>query len=180
MPTTTITSLSNPRVKQVVKLREHRTRRKTGLFIAEGQREVERAMVAGLMVDEVYVCPALLGDDHASLSHWLPEALWINRADVTEQVFRKMAYMREPEGLLAVVRQPRWTLADVASPTLGARGFYLVAVGTEKPGNLGAMVRTAAAAGCDAVLAAGVPVDAFNPNAIRTSTGAVFSLPVIS
>ncbi len=228
-PSVHITSPTNPRVKQVVKLRNHRDRRKTGLFIAEGTREVGRAVAAGLTVREVFLCPELLAnttkDDLGTpLAQRAAEVVrqtcpglelqetqetqaaqksqaaqtTIAWAEVTAPVFRKMAYLREPEGLLAVVEQPVWTLDRL--PTPGAHALYLLAVGIEKPGNLGAMVRTAEAAGCEAVLVAdqgteladeGVaagetrgeprtPVDAFNPNAIRASTCAVFSLPTIA
>lgn len=176
-----ISSQSNPRVKQVVRLRNHRDRRKTGLFVAEGLREVTRAAAAGLTVREMFTCPDLLGEANERALRAPAGATW---ARVTPAVFRRMAYLRQPEGVLAVVEQPVWTLEALPAPTAGT--LYLVAVGIDKPGNLGAMVRTADAAGCDAVLATGAAgerrghVDAFNPNAIRTSTCAVFSLPTVA
>jgi TrmH family RNA methyltransferase len=91
---------------------------------------------------------------------------------VSERVLRKMAYRAEPEGVLAVVEIPEREL-----PRDGT--LYLVAVGIEKPGNLGAMARSADAAGADALLVADAEVDPWNPNAIRASTGAVFTLPVV-
>lgn len=171
-----ITSLANPRIKQVVRLREQRHRRKTGLFIAEGWREVSRAVTAGLIVREVYECPELLEPHSRPGEINLGNAAL--QAEVPEMVFRKMAYVREPEGVLAVVEQPKWSWENL--PPANARKLCLVAVGIAKPGNLGAMVRTADAAGCAAVIAAGAVVDAFNPNAIRTSTAAVFTMPVIA
>lgn len=187
-----ITSPGNPRIKRTVKLREHRDRRKTGLFIAEGEREVERAVAAGLRVREVLVCPELLvgareGESGAALWQRAVErvtklgpgleesAAWLSAPPA---IFRKVAYLRQPEGLLAVVEQRDWTLESL--PEVTAQTLYLVAVGIEKPGNLGAMVRTAEGAGCAAVLAADAPGDIFNPNAIRASTGAVFSLPTVA
>lgn len=166
-----ITSVSNPRVKAVVRLREGRERRKAGLFIAEGTREVGRAADAGLRVREVY----FREDARAFVDSLLKAG--VEGIEVTPEVLKKMAYHDEPEGVLAVVETPRWGLdaIEVAAETL-----LLVAVGTEKPGNLGAMVRTAEAAGCAAVIAAGAPVDAFNPNAIRASTCAVFGVPTVS
>ncbi|MCC6682306.1 MAG: RNA methyltransferase [Phycisphaeraceae bacterium] len=161
-----ITSPSNPRIKRLLKLRKSRDRRRDGVFLAEGLREVERAFAAGLQLEELYVCPALLGGQRVA-------AEAAQRFEVTEAILNKAAYRDDPEGVLAVVRQPEHSLADLPIGDL-----WLIAVGTEKPGNLGAMVRTAAAAGCAGVLATG-PVDVFNPNAIRASTGAVFSLPVV-
>jgi TrmH family RNA methyltransferase len=154
-----ITSPDNPRVKEVLRLRKSRERRASGLFVAEGRREVERAIAAGLTVTETYVAPELIGD-------W-PHA----HTDVSARVLARMAYRAEPEGVLAIVEQPRHELPD--QPTL-----LLVAVGIEKPGNLGAMARTADAAGADALLVADAQADPWNPNAIRASTGAVFTLPI--
>jgi len=177
-----ITSVQNPRVKAAAKLLDHRGRRKAGLFIAEGRRAVERAHAAGLVFREVWVCPSMLAAD-ADQARFAADAIarrfagvWL--AHASPAVFRKLAYVREPEGVLAVCEPPAWDaglLSQVDDTTLD-----LVAVGTEKPGNLGAMVRTADAAGCRAVVAAGSPVDVVNPNAVRASTGAVFSVPTLS
>jgi TrmH family RNA methyltransferase len=155
-----ITSLENPRVKDVLRLRKSRERRTTGLFIAEGLREVERARAAGLSIRETFVAPELLPD-------------WAHGGDeVSARVLAKMSYRAEPEGVLAVVEAPRHELPRDAS-------LVLVAVGIEKPGNLGAMARSADAAGADALLVADAEVDPWNPNAIRASTGAVFTLPIV-
>ncbi len=153
-----ITSVDNPRVKEVVRLRTGRERRRSGLFLAEGPREVERARAAGLRVVATYFAPTLIA--------------WPEGEEVSERVLARMAYRAEPEGVLAVVEAPRREL-----PRDGT--LYLVAVGIEKPGNLGAMARTADAAGADALLVAEARADPWNPNAIRASTGAVFSLPVV-
>ena len=155
-----ITSLENPRVKEVLRLRKGRERRRVGLFVAEGPREVGRARDAGLRVVATYVAPSLIAwdDPHAE--------------EVDERVLRKMSYRAEPEGVLAVVEIPQRALPDDAT-------LILIAVGIEKPGNLGAMVRTADVAGADALLVADAQFDPWNPNAIRASTGSVFTLPVI-
>src|SRR5262249_11106797 len=129
-------------------------------FVAEGRREVERAIAAGLAVRAVYLAPALLEDWDAG-----------DATEVSARVLAHMSYRAEPEGVLAVVEAPRRPIPD--DPTL-----LLVAVGIEKPGNLGAMARTADAAGADALLVGDGRADAWNPNAIRASTGAVFTLPV--
>jgi TrmH family RNA methyltransferase len=153
-----ITSVDNPRVKEVVRLRNGRERRRSGLFVAEGPREVERARGAGLRIVATYFAPALLA--------------WDEGEEVSERVLAKMAYRTEPEGVLAVVEAPAHELPRDGS-------LYLVAVGIEKPGNLGAMARTAEAAGADAFVVAEAQADVWNPNAIRASTGAVFTLPVV-
>jgi RNA methyltransferase, TrmH family len=153
-----ISSVDNPRVKDLVRLRKARERRRSGLFIAEGPREVERARAAGLTIVATYFAPSLLD--------------WPEGEEVSERVLAKMAYRAEPEGVIAVVEVPHREL-----PTNGS--LYVVAVGIEKPGNLGAMARTADAAGADALVVAEAQADPWNPNAIRASSGAVFSLPVV-
>ena len=158
-----ITSVDNPRVKEVLRLRRSRDRRETGLFLVEGFREVERARAAGLRFRATYVAPGLspAAADQPDAEH------------VSARVLRHMAYRADPEGVLAVVEAPSRELPP--SPTL-----VLVAVGVEKPGNLGAMARSAEAAGADALIVADGSFDPWNPNAIRASTGAVFTLPVVS
>jgi RNA methyltransferase, TrmH family len=153
-----ITSLENPRVKEVLRLRKVRERRRAGLFVAEGTREVGRAREAGLAIRATYFAPAMIE--------------WDEGEAVDERVLRKMSYRAEPEGVLALVEIPHHELPP--DPTL-----VLVAVGIEKPGNLGAMARTADAAGVDAMLVAEARSDPWNPNAIRASTGAVFTLPIV-
>jgi TrmH family RNA methyltransferase len=150
--------VDNARIKDVLRLRRSSERRRSGLFLAEGPREVGRAREAGLRIVETYYAPALLE--------------WDEGETVSERVLAKMAYRAEPEGVIAVVEAPRRELP--ANGTL-----YLVAVGIEKPGNIGAMARTAEAAGADALVIADARSDAWNPNAIRASTGAVFTLPVV-
>ncbi|MEM6257488.1 MAG: RNA methyltransferase [Planctomycetota bacterium] len=177
-----ITSLQNPRVKAVAKLRDSRGRRSAGLFVAEGRREVSRAAAAGLTMQEFWVCPAMLGLQEPLDISDLADAFGVQPSTavftVSEVVFGKLAYVREPEGVLAVCAPPIWTGDQL--PGVGAGTLDLVAVGTEKPGNLGAMVRSADAAGCRCVVAAGAPVDAMNPNAIRASTAAVFRMPTLT
>lgn len=174
-----ITSAANPRVKTAVKLRRSRGRRKTGLFLAEGPREVRRAIEAELAVLEVFYCPGLM-DEQIAIAVLSDKPEDVPVFTVPEGLLKMLAYRNEPEGVIAVIRQPVWSLDDLSELTnAGQNGLYLVAVGTAKPGNLGAMTRSAEAAGCQAVLTCGTPVDAFNPNAIRASTCAVYTLPII-
>ena len=139
-------------------MRKSRERRRAGLFVAEGPREVERARAAGLRIHATYYAPELLA--------------WDEGEEVSARVLEKMAYRGEPEGVIAVVEIPQRAIPDDAT-------LFLVAVGIEKPGNLGAMARTADAAGADALVVADAEADAWNPNAIRASTGAVFTLPIV-
>ncbi|HXK16063.1 MAG TPA: TrmH family RNA methyltransferase [Gaiellaceae bacterium] len=118
---------------------------------------MERARAAGLTVRETYFAPELL--------------VWDEGEEVSARVLAKMAYRAEPEGVLAVVEIPQRDVPKDAT-------LILIAVGIEKPGNLGAMARTADAAGADALLVGDANADPWNPNAIRASTGAVFTLPI--
>jgi TrmH family RNA methyltransferase len=182
-----ITSAHNPRIAAVVALSEQRERRRTGLFVAEGRRAVTRALAAGLKLRELYLCPTLGPALTPDFAHVGDAAVF----EVTDTLLRKMAYQENPEGVLGVFEQAGRTLADFpraperpGPPGLGppsAAGhadLFLVAVGLAKPGNLGAMARTAEAAGATGLLVADSVVDVYNPNAIRASTGAVFTLPV--
>jgi TrmH family RNA methyltransferase len=177
-----ITSADNPRVKDVVRWRKARERQRDGVLVAEGVREVERALAAGLVARSLYVAPELLHRrpellaGRSELVPGRPELLpgWNHElaVEVSARVLAKMAYRAEPEGVLGVFEIPQRALP--ANPTL-----VLVAVGIEKPGNLGAMARTADAAGADGLLVADASCDPWNPNAIRASTGAVFTLPIV-
>jgi RNA methyltransferase, TrmH family len=153
-----ITSVENPRVKEVLRLRRSRERRRVGLFVAEGPREVQRARAAGLTIRATYFAPALID--------------WDEGEEVDERVLRKMSYRTDPEGVLAVVERPQRTIPPDST-------LLLVAVGIEKPGNLGAIARTADAAGADALIVGDARSDPWNPNAIRASTGSVFTLPIV-
>ena len=143
-PPLVLTSPDNPRLKAVVHLRKHRDRRESGLFIAEGSREIERALVAGLSLRELFFCPEVARLTFEHLPKRFPRLSELQRApsiyQITPPLFSKIAYLDKPEGILATFDQPTWTLDSL--PT-NDRDLFLIAQGIEKPGNLGAMVRTA-------------------------------------
>jgi RNA methyltransferase, TrmH family len=172
----TITSTKNLRVREAVRLRDRRHREKQGRILIDGVRELARAIDAGVCLLEVFACADLCRDDEARrLLAALPETD-CDILPVAEVVFQKLAFGQRAEGVLGVAELPRPTLASL---TLGA-GAPLVAVleGIEKPGNLGAVLRTADAAGVSAVIAADPRTDLYNPNAIRASLGTIFTLPI--
>jgi RNA methyltransferase, TrmH family len=187
-PPLRLTSADNPRLKAVVRLREQRERRKTGLFIAEGAREVTRALQAGLTLRELFICTDHAADVLPSLRDFDGVVTDAKHFEVTAALFRKIAYNENPEGLLGVFEQPDWARSEDWPPSIlrqlerdrTTAELWLVTAGIEKPGNLGAMVRSLEAAGGWGVFNADAVVDPFNPNAIRASTGAVFSVPVIA
>lgn len=173
---TVITSVTNDRVKRAVALRDKRERDRTGLMLVEGVREIERAMLAGVGLERVYVCPAVIERDEERL---LLASLVKARArtvEVTARVFEKIAYRGESGGLLAVARQPSVSLSDL--PATGD-SLFLVVESVEKPGNLGAIVRSADGAGAAGVIACGAGTDLCNPNVVRASLGTVFTVSCV-
>lgn len=170
-----ITSIQNPRVKQAARLREPRQRQKQQRIIIDGAREVSRAIAGGVRLVEVYLCPKLLAGEKATQLDQALAATGAELIEVNEAVFSKLAFGERAEGVVAIAETPQRRLADLALPPAP-----LVAVleGVEKPGNLGAILRTADAAGVSAVVVADGGTDLYNHNAIRASLGAIFTLPV--
>ena len=163
-----ITSVQNARIKHVVALQQKSSlRREEGLFVVEGQREIEHCIACGYEVVELFV----LNTINYSGS--------IAPTFVTPQVYEKMAYRGSTEGIIAVVRCKEHSLLTLCS-SLSAKTRPLIVVleSVEKPGNLGAILRTAEAAKVDAVIVCDPLTDLYNPNLIRASIGGVFCVPV--
>lgn len=175
-----ITSLQNSRVKQVCALQQKAAeRRRTGLFAVEGRREVERCAAAGYEIESLFYC-AELQEDRAETETFI-NMLRTETYDVTPQVYEKMAYRGGTEGLLAVVRQKTCHLENLPSGNKeGEKMLLVVLESVEKPGNLGAVLRSADAAGATAVIVCDEKCDIYNPNLIRSSLGARFSVPTIA
>jgi len=181
-----ITSLQNPLVKQLVKLRDRRPRDEAGVFLVEGYREIRRALEKGVALQEIYFSPEwFLGENEPALIAQA-QAAGAMACELTKDVFAKVAYRERPDGLLAVAPQWRRTLESLAEvfnrPAVGSTGrppFFLVVEAIEKPGNLGTILRSADAAGCDAVIVCDPVTDIFNPNVVRASTGVLFSVPLV-
>jgi TrmH family RNA methyltransferase len=176
-----VTSASNPRLKALAALRRRRAREDTGLTLVEGFEELALAVDARASVRTLLYCPELmpegeLAGEGAELVQVLRGA-GVETIRVSRAAFEKVAYREGPDGFLAAVASPGTALADLA---LGAHPLLLVAEGIEKPGNLGAMLRTADAAGVAAVIAVDPVTDWGNPNVVRASKGTVFSVPVAS
>ena len=171
-----ITSPANPRIKQLVALRRRRSREQAGVTLVEGLAEIELALAAGVRPQSLYFCPALASPESLPLAA-RAEALGADVAQVSRPVFEKISYREGPDGWLAVVPSVTSTLDTIE---LGPHPLVLVCAGLEKPGNLGAILRTADAAGVSAVIAADPVTDWGNPNVVRASKGAVFTVPVAS
>ena len=175
MPTE-LTSPNNPRVKELVALRRRRARHGGAVTLVEGHAELELALDAGVRPRSLYWCPALAAPGQLGTVDRVA-ALGAEVVRLSRPVFEKVAYRQSPDGWLAVVPAVR---SDLGRLVLGERPLLLVCEGVEKPGNLGAILRTADAAGVTAVVAAGPVTDWGNPNLVRASKGAVFSVPVAS
>jgi TrmH family RNA methyltransferase len=174
MPVEIITSLQNPRLKRLVRLRDRRPRDEEQAFLVEGYREVRRALEKQVRLDEVYFAPDwFLGENERALLAEA-EAAGAKLYELSKDAFAKVAYRERPDGLLAVAPQWKRSLADLV---LGKAPFLLVVEAIEKPGNLGTILRSADAAGCDAVIVCDPVTDLFNPNVVRASTGVLFSVP---
>jgi RNA methyltransferase, TrmH family len=175
-----IDSPANPRIKAALRLRERRERESTGLTLVDGGREALRAMEAGAVVQSAFLCPPLLATREAKrvaekLSQSFgPFGAAIDYAEVSERAFERLAYGDRADGVILVVRVPRTELSELQLP---AEPLVVVTEDVEKPGNVGAIIRSADAVGADAVIAVG-GTDLFNPNVIRASVGTVFSMPV--
>ena len=173
-----LSSVHNARVKDVVRLRDRRHRRRAGRFLIEGRRELGRAADAGFPLLALYHCPAFhAGRGEVELARRF-QAAGAACEETSAAVFEKMSYRRTPDGLLGVAATPPLSLdALPASSEKAGPALWLVAVGIEKPGNLGAMLRSVDAVGGSGLLVADPVADVFNPNAVRASLGALFCVP---
>ena len=170
-----ITSAQNPKVKDLLALQEKsRLRRERGLFVVEGRREIGHCISAGFEPDTVFVCPEIFGEEELPV---LLSGKECRIVYVSRDVYGKIAYRGGTEGIVAEVKFRERTLDGIE---LGADPLVAVLESVEKPGNLGAVLRSADAAGADAVIICDPLTDLFNPNLIRASIGAVFSRQVVA
>lgn len=171
-----ITSLQNPKIKEAVRLRDRKPRHETGRFLIEGYRELKRAVDAGCKIEIVFFCPDFfLGSNEAALV----AKAGSDAIECTKEVFQKLSYRDRPDGLLGIAPQMHKTLRDLEHLLLSIKNpFIVVAESIEKPGNLGTILRSADAAGVDAVIVCDPTTDIHNPNVVRSSVGTLFTVPV--
>jgi TrmH family RNA methyltransferase len=172
-----ITSVQNPRVKAAARLRDRSGRDDQSRIIIDGVREISRAMESDVKTIELYFVAQLCGDDAHQRLLAAAKSAKVDLLEVTPNVMEKLAFGHRLEGVVAVAEPPKRTLEDLKLP---AEAVVAVVEGAEKPGNIGAIVRTADAAGLAAVVFADGGTDLYNPNAIRASLGAIFTVPVCS
>jgi len=173
-----ITSTANPRIKNVVRLttnRRHRDQQR--LTVVEGSREVRRCLDAGVIPTEAYLCPELIAPSDADLADRLSQYTIRNTqyATVSPDVFAKLAVRSDSGGILLVIP---YTQTSLDRLPLSPAPFLVVVEGAEKPGNVGAILRTADAAGVDGLILCAGGTDLHNPNVIRASLGTRFTVPV--
>ncbi|MDX2247600.1 MAG: RNA methyltransferase [Bacteroidia bacterium] len=169
-----ITSTSNPKIKNLVLLQKPRERKKQQLFLIEGVKEIGMAAKAGYELESVYYCEQIISKEEVERMLLLPELRMIS---VSGEVFDKIAMRESSGGVVAVAKTRPQTLNDLQ---LGNCPLVLVLESVEKPGNLGAILRTADAAGVDAVIICDPLTDFYNPNVIRSSVGCVFTNQITS
>ena len=166
-----ITSLQNPRIKNIVKLAKSKERKEQNLFLIEGARELSLATTADYEINSVYVCPELFRKTNYPD---VLDSIGENKLfEVSEAVFEKIAYREGSDGLLTLAVPKNHTLKDLQ---LSENQFIIILEAVEKPGNLGAILRTADAAQADAVIICDPATDLYNPNAIRSSVGCLFTV----
>jgi TrmH family RNA methyltransferase len=169
----TITSTQNPKIKSLLALEKPRERRKQGLFIIEGKKEIRMALDAGYKIGNLFFCEDII--PATELQSLAPDNKLL--IPVSKEVFDKIAVRENSGGVLAVAEQKAHRLDQLK---LSSNPLVLILESVEKPGNLGAILRTADAAGVDAVVICDPQTDFYNPNVIRSSIGCVFTTQLAS
>ncbi|MBF0511105.1 MAG: RNA methyltransferase [Candidatus Omnitrophica bacterium] len=166
-----ITSVHNVLVKKALRLREAKDRCVSGETIIDGVREIKRALEAGVLLEKVFVVEGFKDGILAPLASRQVEII-----ETTNQIMEKLAYGKRHEGMIALSKPKRWTFDDLK---LSAHPLVVIVEALEKPGNLGAILRTCDGVGVEVVFVCDPKTDVYNPNVIRSSTGTVFKIPVV-
>lgn len=166
-----ITSAQNPKIKMLLELQaKSKARKQSGLFVVEGVREIEHCVCCGYEIHTLFVCPEICGTSAVEDLAQSPQII-----EVSQQIYDKLAYRGGTEGMIAEVKAKAHSLEQLK---LKENPVVMVLESVEKPGNLGAVLRSADAAGADAVIICDPLTDLYNPNLIRASIGAIFTVPV--
>ena len=168
-----ISSAQNPKVKHIIALEKARTRKEHDEFVFEGVKELSLAVEAGYAIQSVFFCPDIIAEAEVKRLVLNDELL----IPMARSVFEKTAYRESTGGVITIAKQREHTLADIK---LRSNPLLLIIESVEKPGNLGALLRTADAAALDAVIICDPHTDFYNPNVIRSSLGCVFTNQVAS
>ena len=169
-----ITSIQNPYIKSLVQLQEKaKARKQSGTFLIEGKREIELAIKGNYEIETILFCPELISEKQLN-SLTIKQ---FNTIELSKDVYQKLAYRDTTEGILAIAKTKNLSLSDLKLPE---NPLILVLESIEKPGNIGAMLRTADAANIDAVILANSKSDLYNPNIVRSSVGCLFTNQIAS
>ena len=169
----TISSLQNPFIKQLVQLKEKsKLRKQTGLFVIEGKRELSLAIKSNYRIETLYYNPNLFSASEAASL----EPYGIDVIEITKAIYEKVAHRDSTEGVIAVAKAKNFDLKNLEFKS--KTPLIIVAEAPEKPGNIGAILRTGDAANVDAIIISNPLTDLYNPNIIRSSVGGVFTVPI--
>jgi len=171
-----ITSSQNKVIKEVKTLSKKRDRSKKGLFVAEGLRFVQSALEVGADIDFILYSESIFRTDEglSFVKHLEAEGQY-KILEVEEKIMSELSDTQSPQGILAVVKQPKWEWKNV----IKENGFVLILDRLQDPGNLGTIIRTADAAGVDGIVTLKGSVDVFNPKVLRSTMGSIFELPIL-
>jgi len=172
----TITSIHNPRIKALAKLKKRSERDEQGVFLIEGYRPITRALAAGFTFNELYFCPEWFPGENERKVLDDARKSDVKLVRIGKEPFTKITYSERPDGLLAVGKQWQTKLSDLK---LSENPFIIVIESVEKPGNLGAILRSADATGAEVVIVCAAVTDIFNPNVVYASTGVMFTTPTV-
>ena len=173
-----ITSAQNPKIKNLLLLQEKsKARREQGLFVVEGRRELEHCLEGGYEIKTVFLCPEIMSTEGLEALLSAGASARPLTIEIPLELYKKVAYREGTEGIIAEVAYKSLTLEEMNLPE---NPLIVVLESVEKPGNLGAVLRSADAAGADAVLIGDPLTDLYNPNLIRSSIGAVFTVPTVA
>lgn len=167
-----ITSISNPKIKSFLKLRNARVRKAQDVFILEGVKEIKLAVENNYVFNKIFYCPEIISENEFN-NLFRSKLNEIETYSISKKVFARMVYRDTSGGIVAEVKRKSHLLSNV---TLSGNPFVLVIENVEKPGNLGAVIRTADAAGIDTVIFCDSNTDVYNPNIIRASLGCIFNI----
>ncbi len=168
-----ITSLDNKKIKDLMSLYKNKKRQEAELIIVDGFREIDLARQAGLEINELFYCPEIAKQSLNNFS-----GLDFNKViEVNENVFKKICYKENPDGFLALIKKPDYNIKKLI---LSKNPLVIILESVEKPGNLGAIIRTAYAAGVEAIIINDGKTDIYNPNVIRASEGLIFFKPIFN
>ncbi len=166
-----ISSLQNSKIKEIIKLKKSRERKKQGLFLIEGRHEISLAIKAGIEIKQLCFCSEFSSDDNFAVN--IEDYL---NFEISEEIFCKLSYRENPDGYLAVARKQDLSLKDIK---LSENSLVVILDSVEKPGNIGAIMRSMDAVGADVLILDNPRTDIYNPNVIRCSLGTVFTKPVV-